>query len=119
MGDHLEKPYDFYEEAEPIDTTNLSAKAQIVRKYRVILNFFSFTSVQAKMALDSNEYIRKLQEKYPIGNCEHYPHMRVLTQVVGGRVLYWELTLARIQIWANYLVSYFVICFERDANHPT
>lgn len=31
MDDHLEKPYDFYEEAEAIDSTmDLSAKAQIV-----------------------------------------------------------------------------------------
>jgi len=66
------------------------------------------------MALDSNEYIRKLQEKYSLGNCEHFLHMRVLTQVVGGRVLYLELTLAQIQIWANYLVCYLIICFERD-----
>jgi hypothetical protein len=68
------------------------------------------------MALDSNEYIRRLQEKYPIGNCEHFPHMRVLTQAVGGRVLYLELTLARIQIWANYLVCYLIICFEQDVD---
>jgi hypothetical protein len=68
------------------------------------------------MALDSNEYIRRLQEKYPIGNCEHFPHMRVLTQAVGGRVLYLELTLARIQIWSNYLVYYLIICFEQDVD---
>jgi hypothetical protein len=31
MGDHLENPYDFYGEAEAIDsTTDLSAKAKIV-----------------------------------------------------------------------------------------
>ena len=72
------------------------------------------TSLQAKMALDSNEYIRKLQEKYPVGNCEHYPHMRVLTWVVGGRASYLELTLARIQIWANYLVRFFMVCFKTD-----
>jgi hypothetical protein len=39
MGDHLEKPYDFYEEAEAIDsTTDLSAKAQIVCTPRFILD---------------------------------------------------------------------------------
>jgi len=70
--------------------------------------------MQAKMALDSNEYIRKLQEKYPLGNCKHFPHMRVLTQVIGGHILYLELTLAQIQIWANYLVRYLIICFKWD-----
>jgi hypothetical protein len=72
-----------------------------------------FTFSQAKIALDSDEYIRKLQEKYPLGNCEHYPHVRVLTRVVGGRTSYLELNLARVQIWANYLVRYFMVCFER------
>jgi len=46
MGDHLEKPYDFYEEAEAIDsTTDLSAKAQIVRILCFILDllFYLFT----------------------------------------------------------------------------
>jgi len=38
MGDHLEKPYDFYEEAEPVDTTNVSAKANIVCQYHFILD---------------------------------------------------------------------------------
>lgn len=71
-----------------------------------------FTSLQAKMASESDEYIRKLQEKYPLKNCEHYPHMRVLTRVVGSRTTYLELTLARVQIWANYLVRYFMVCFE-------
>lgn len=82
--------------------------------YFVVFWVRFFTSSQAKIALDSDEYIRKLQEKYPLGNCEHYPHRRVLTRVVGGRTSYLELTLARIQIWANYLVRYFMVCFERD-----
>ena len=45
MGDHLEKPYDFYEEAEPIDTTNVSVKANIVCQYYFILDliFYLYT----------------------------------------------------------------------------
>jgi len=44
MGDHLEKPYDFYEEAEAIDTntTNLSAKAQIVRGHCFIFDLIFY-----------------------------------------------------------------------------
>ena len=38
IGDHLENPYDFYDEAEPIDTTNVSAKANIVCQYYLILD---------------------------------------------------------------------------------
>jgi len=53
---------------------------------------------------NSDSYLNLLQEKYPVGNCDQFPHRRILKRTLGGKVTYWELTLLRLQIWANSLV---------------
>ena len=56
---------------------------------------------------NSNSYLNALQEKYPVGNCDYFPHQRILKRTLGGKAVYWELTLLRLQIWANTLVRSF------------
>jgi hypothetical protein len=60
--------------------------------------------------MDANGHLQRLQEEYPIGNNDMYPHFRTLKRTIGGKVLYWELNLLRLRIWSNFLVGR-CICF--------
>ena len=54
--------------------------------------------------MDASGHLQRLQEEYPIGNNDLYPHFRTLKRIIGGKVLYWELNLLRLRIWSNCLV---------------
>ncbi|KAF9470295.1 hypothetical protein BDN70DRAFT_889159 [Pholiota conissans] len=87
-GDFVPKPYDHNDMVTPATAPpeDLSAKAQL-----------------ARISGDADGNLARLQEQYPIGNCNLYPDFRILERSIGGRTLYWELTLLRLQIWANAL----------------
>jgi len=64
--------------------------------------------------MDASGHLQRLQEEYPIGNNDLYPHFRTLKRIIGGKVLYWELNLLRLWIWSNFLVHLsidFFLCF--------
>lgn len=70
----------------PGDQNELSVKAQMVA-----------------MAKNSAEYMDELCEKYTIGNCNLFPTSHIYQWLIGKKLHYWDLTLTRLQIWANAL----------------